>query len=463
MKRKRKGAGAKLPYTLLRSLHFVVKLCWPMHNPSEQLLRALPKVIGVSLRTTMLLIRARGSRGTEAGRLFADNQSDLPSEFFDSEWYAMQYGIPMRSAQNHFQEFGSQNGLDPNPWFDTDWYQEQLKALGLEIDLKDCWAYFIANDYQLCIGPNPVFYFQTGLSQRHLLRPLTGLNLGVVFAYTKVRQAKYSRSPAIEKEKEEVRRIAVVIPTYDRWMWTERCLRALSHTEAFKLSDVYIVDDCSTTRPPQRLKDRYTNISWRRNETNLGFIGACNALLSNLPANTYEYVHLLNNDTEPQPGFLAESLRVLEGSPGVALVGSKLIYGDGTIQEEGGRVFRDGSTENIGRGDETRRIPSKQNRSVDYCSGASLLIRFGLFRSIGFFDSRYCPAYYEDTDLAFAVRQQGFDVIYCPKSVVVHHESKSYGSAEKIVVKSKLLLENRRRFREKWSKQLRNFPERGDT
>ena len=438
-----------------------MKLFWPRHNPSEQLLFALPKVIRVSLRTTLLLLRFRGTQRRALIRLFADNQSDLTTEFFNSEWYSLEYGIPASSAQKHFKEAGSQNGLDPNPWFDTDWYREQLQALGIEIELKDCWGYFVANDHQLCIGPNPVFYFQTGLSQSHLLRPLRRTNLGLLFAATLAQQATTSRGPTGAKEQNK--RIVVLIPSYGSWMWTERCLRALGQTEAFQLSDVYVVDDCSIAPPPERLKDVYKEILWRRNETNLGFIGSCNSLLRTLPSKTYEYVHLLNNDTEPQPGFLIEALRVLDCDPGAAIVGAKLIFGDGRIQEEGAMVFSDGSTESIARGKKLRLVQVEENRSVDYCSGASLLIRFGLFKSLGFFDSRFSPAYYEDTDLAFAVKQKGFDVIYCPKSVVIHHESKSYGSSGKSAIQTNVVSENRRKFREKWSKQLETFPKRGDT
>ena len=92
-------------------------------------------------------------------------------------------------------------------------------------------------------------------------------------------------------------------------------------------------------------------------------------------------------------------------------------------------------------------------RETDYCSGASLLIRRDLFVALGCFDERYAPAYCEDTDLAFKVRQAGYKVIYQPRSVVVHHEGVSHGMDTGIGIKA-YQIENQRKFRERWRPNL---------
>ncbi len=77
-----------------------------------------------------------------------------------------------------------------------------------------------------------------------------------------------------------------------------------------------------------------------RNGENLGFLRTCNraALLSKA-----DYLVFLNNDTLVRPGWLDALVRTAEGDPRVGVVGSKLVYPDGTLQEAGGLIWRDAS------------------------------------------------------------------------------------------------------------------------
>src|SRR3546814_12703740 len=84
-------------------------------------------------------------------------------------------------------------------------------------------------------------------------------------------------------------------------------------------------------------------------------------------------------------------------------------------------VFDDGSGWNYGRHQSPADPRYGYLRDVDYASGAAIAIPRTLFGQVGGFDARYAPAYYEDTDLAFAVRAAGKPVLYPPadrKSVV---------------------------------------------
>ena len=66
-------------------------------------------------------------------------------------------------------------------------------------------------------------------------------------------------------------------------------------------------------------------------------------------------------------------------------------------------------------------------REVDYCSGASLLVRRDVFLSVDGFDEKYAPAYCEDSDLAFRLRRMGLKTWYQPRSEIVHFEGVSHG------------------------------------
>ncbi len=98
-------------------------------------------------------------------------------------------------------------------------------------------------------------------------------------------------------------------------------------------------------------------------------------------------------------------------------------------------------------------------READYCSGACMMLPAGLFRQLGGFDQRYAPAYYEDTDLAFRVREAGLKVRLQAAATIIHHEGITGGTD--IGSGTKRFQEiNRKKFLERWHDRLTDYPER---
>jgi glycosyltransferase involved in cell wall biosynthesis len=166
----------------------------------------------------------------------------------------------------------------------------------------------------------------------------------------------------------------------------------------------------------------------------------------------------LNNDTAVRPGWLDALVAALDGEPDAGIVGARLLGADGRLQESGGILWRDASGWNFGRGDHPDRPEYRRRRDVDYCSGACLAIPRALFASLGGFDARYRPAYYEDADLAFRVRAAGKRVVVEPASTVVHFEGASAGTDLARGMKRHQLV-NRERFAERWAAELAQRPE----
>lgn len=252
---------------------------------------------------------------------------------------------------------------------------------------------------------------------------------------------------------------SIIIPVHNKVEYTEKCLEQLLQTlpPNFR-GEIIVVDDASTDETPAALL-RWTQTDARirvlRNEQNKGFIGSCNAGAEAAHADVLVF---LNNDTLPQPGWLPPLLRVLRERPDAGAVGGKLIYPDGTLQEAGGIIFSDGSGCNFGRNDKAPNAPLYNFlREVDYCSGALLATPRPLFLSLGGFDSRYAPAYYEDTDYCFSLREMGRKVYYQPESVIIHFEGVSSGTDVKRGVKSFQTV-NRVKFVEKWQHVLKRQP-----
>ncbi|MGA9332719.1 MAG: glycosyltransferase [Rudaea sp.] len=219
-------------------------------------------------------------------------------------------------------------------------------------------------------------------------------------------------------------RVSIVIPVYGKIDYTVACLRSLAEHADDIAFEVIVVDDASTDSTPRRLSE-IGGIRVVRNAQNLGFVGSCNA---GAEAATGEFIVFLNNDTVVTAGWLEALLQCFAEEPDCGLVGAQLVYPDGRLQEAGGIVFNDGGAWNYGRLDDPADPRHAFRREADYCSGAAIMLRRDLFLEIGGFDTRYSPAYYEDTDLAFAVRAAGKQVFYEPRSRVVHFEGITAGT-----------------------------------
>src|SRR4029077_16065236 len=89
------------------------------------------------------------------------------------------------------------------------------------------------------------------------------------------------------------------------------------------------------------------------------------------------------------------------------------------------------------------------------------MIPKSLFASMGGFDSRYAPAYYEDTDLCFKVRKAGYRVLYQPLSEVIHYEGATGGTDLATGAKKHQDI-NRSTFAETWVNELMAKPVNGD-
>jgi len=249
--------------------------------------------------------------------------------------------------------------------------------------------------------------------------------------------------------------VSIVIPVWNKVDYTRRCLEKLIENTPPELFEVVIVDNASTDGTPELLELLEGDGKVIRNAKNEGFVVACN---QGAAASSGKYVLFLNNDTAPQPGWLESLVSVAEQDATVGAVGSKLVYPDGSLQEAGGIIFSDASGWNFGKGMDPRDDEYNQAGEVDYCSGASLMVRRDLFDRLGGFDLRYAPAYYEDTDLCFGIRSMGFKVIYCPASEVVHYEGVTAGTSTSSGFKRYQEI-NRDKFFQKWRDELRRQPE----
>ena len=244
--------------------------------------------------------------------------------------------------------------------------------------------------------------------------------------------------------------VSIIVPVYNQYKYTLLCLWAILQNSGDIAYEVILADDNSSDETKD-IGSKIKNLKIVRNNENLRFLKNCNNAAKSAKG---KYLLFLNNDTQVQPGWLKPLVDLMEKDPAIGLCGSKLIYPDGTLQEAGGIVWKDGSAWNYGRNKNPAYEEYNYLKEVDYISGASIMLRKDLWNELGGFDEYFAPAYYEDTDLAFRVRyEKNLKVVYQPLSVVVHFEGKSNGTDTNSGLKA-YQVTNGKKFYERWKNVL---------
>src|SRR5436190_16100203 len=251
--------------------------------------------------------------------------------------------------------------------------------------------------------------------------------------------------------------VSIIIPVFNQFQFTHACLASLKTVEERSRFEVIVVDDCSTDETAELLP-RMEGVIYLRNERNSGFIASCNRGAEQARG---KYLFFLNNDTIVKPCWLSALLDTFAEAPRAGIVGSKLVYPDGRLQEAGGIIWRDASGWNYGKFDDSGKPEYNYLREVDYCSAAALMIPKSLFQKLGGFDPKYAPAYYEDTDLSFKARKDGYKVLYQPMSEVIHYEGVTGGTDLTTGTKKHQDI-NRLTFAETWAAELMAKPATGN-
>lgn len=254
-----------------------------------------------------------------------------------------------------------------------------------------------------------------------------------------------SLCPSIVFDEWDSPKVSIIIPVYNQFLYTYNCLQAIKNNSGDVKYEVIIGDDCSTDKV-KNLEDIISGIKVVHNTENKKFLLNCNNAAKYARG---KYILFLNNDTQVQPNWLEPLVKIMDADSMVGMVGSKLVYPNGQLQEAGGILWKDGSAWNYGHLSNPELSEYCYVKETDYVSGAAIMIRNSLWQEIGGFDEKFAPAYYEDTDLAFEVRKHGYKVCMQPLSIVVHFEGISNGTDLSSGLKS-YQQKNQKTFYDKW-------------
>jgi GT2 family glycosyltransferase len=394
------------------------------------------------------------------------------SSLFDQSHYSSQIQIPpdfLDFPILHYLQEGWKAGINPNPWFDTNLYVSRYLPDAPNIDpLTHYSRYgraphitlapkFPAELYSMRFPQFMAQYTRTPLE--HYIR--FGRKESLLFnekawsddfaAWDDVQSEIIDKLARLGTDAPEV---SVIIPVYNQCHFTLCCLLSILRAGDATRLQIIIADDGSDDET-QGFFSAIPQITYIRNPENLGFLRSCNNAAQAARA---DYLFFLNNDTAVLPGWIDRLIETARAEPAAGVIGSKLVYPDGTLQEAGAYIWSDGSGANLGRYTDPMHPGFNMRRDTDYISGAAILVPVAAWIDAGGFDPRYAPAYYEDADLAMRLRQLGWRVIYQPTSVVVHFEGVSSGTSLESGIKA-YQLRNQVKFIEKWAFALENqFP-----
>jgi GT2 family glycosyltransferase len=225
----------------------------------------------------------------------------------------------------------------------------------------------------------------------------------------------------------------VIIVNWNGKELLHRCLRSFFDNTSDSHCRVVVVDNASTDGSVEMVQQNYSQIDVICNSVNTGFSKANNQGIRYALQKGAKQVLLLNNDVEiAGKKWFEEFTAVLESNNKIGIVGCKLLFADGTLQYAGGLVKlrvpynRGECQKDIGQYDCVA--------SVDYVTGAALMIKAEVIRKIGFLDEGFSPLYYEDTDWCVRAKLYGYTVVYTPKPTFIHHcgaSSNKLGDARK--------------------------------
>lgn len=253
--------------------------------------------------------------------------------------------------------------------------------------------------------------------------------------FTMPQQTTYSNLGVIE--------CSIIIPVFNRVELTQECLMHLAKVTTGISYEVVLVDNHSTDGTSEFLETLGGDVQIIRNATNLGFAKACN---QGACAAKGKYLVFLNNDTIPKPGWLGPLLQEVDSHDDVAVVGSKLLYQNNTIQHVG-VVFSKLLQEpyHFLSGVEESMPAVNIRRELQAVTAACMLVRKEIFEDVGGFDEGFVNGF-EDMDLCLKIRAMGKKVIYQPKSCVYHLEGQTAGRKTHNEA-------NAKRFKERWDHQ----------
>jgi GT2 family glycosyltransferase len=217
--------------------------------------------------------------------------------------------------------------------------------------------------------------------------------------------------------------ITIVVPVLNKLALTRECVTGL--TEAFRERDdveIVVVDDGSTDGTPAFV-EQMGGVNLVRHEETRGFAASCN---DGATVAKGEHFVFLNNDTVGRDGWLDALVSYASAHRETGIVGSRLLYANGTVQHAGIVFGADLLPRHLYRGFPGDHPAVVKSRRLQAVTAACMLVRRAVFDEIGGFDTAFTNGF-DDVDLCLKAGERDRETHYCHESVLIHLEAATRG------------------------------------
>ena len=214
-------------------------------------------------------------------------------------------------------------------------------------------------------------------------------------------------------------KVAIIIVNWKQYELTKSCLFSLKKINCDN-HQIILIDNESNQKELKSIENQFENIVTFSNETNLGFTGANNIGIKYAVKNEFEYVMLINNDTEVDKNFINPLIDSLDKNKNLGAVQPLILNFSKTK-----KVWNAGGFLNKFFGySYVNKSPKEIKKNIDWITGCCFFVRAEVVKKIGLLDDDFF-AYYEDIDWSIRIKNAGYDLAFIKSSIIYHHGSKS--------------------------------------
>lgn len=230
-------------------------------------------------------------------------------------------------------------------------------------------------------------------------------------------------------------RLSIVIVNYNVRYFVEQCIQSILNSDTNIPYEIIVVDNASSDYSVEHLKEKFQDICFIENETNVGFSTANNIGFHKA---TGTHILILNPDTILQENTLKKCMEFYMQTPMIGALGVRMIDGSGHFLRESKRgfpgpwnsfckfsgLYRLFPNSKFFNGYYAGHIDEYETAPIDVLTGAFMLIQKDILLEAGGFDEDYFM-YGEDIDLSYKIQLNGYRNYYFPESSIVHFKGES--------------------------------------